>query len=113
MRGRLGAVAAKVIDMASRCAKNGPARDPAQGKGRGCRGVRSSSGRFFGWTITPPTKQVQRNAMRFCRGFRGAVADERASFLRQRGEQMQDEGINVWAEMRDQEQLRAKGGKGP
>jgi hypothetical protein len=104
MRGRLGAVAAKVIDMASRCAKNGsPARDPAQGKGRGCRGVRSSSGRFSGWTITPPKKQVQPNATRFCRGFRGALADERASFLRQRGEQMQDEGINVWAEIRDQE----------
>ena len=55
---------------------------------------------FLGWTITPPTKQVQRNATRFCRGFRGALADGRASFLRQRGEQMQDEWINVWAEIR-------------
>jgi hypothetical protein len=36
MRGRLGALAAKVIYAASRCAKNGsPARDPAHGKGEG------------------------------------------------------------------------------
>ena len=51
MRGRLGAVAATVIDgeKASRGAKNGsPAHDPEQGSQRAAAGLCSSSGRFRG-----------------------------------------------------------------
>jgi hypothetical protein len=51
LRGRLGAVAATVMDgeTASRCAKNGsPARDPKRGSRRTAAGLRSSSGRFSG-----------------------------------------------------------------
>jgi hypothetical protein len=51
MRGRLGAVAATVIDgeKASRGAKNrSPAHDPEQGSQRAAAGLRSSSGRFRG-----------------------------------------------------------------
>jgi hypothetical protein len=50
MRGRLGAVVARVIDAASRCAKNGsPARGPAHGwEGRVAAGPCSSSRRFWG-----------------------------------------------------------------
>ena len=54
MRERLGAVAARVIDKASRCAENGPrARDP--GRERAAAGLRSSSGRFWvGSTVVGP-----------------------------------------------------------
>jgi len=50
LRGRLGAVAATVMDgeTASRCAKNGsPARDPKRGSRRTAAGLHSSSGRFW------------------------------------------------------------------
>jgi hypothetical protein len=51
LRGRLGTVAATVIDgeTASRCAKNGStARDPEQGDQRAAAALRSSSGRIRG-----------------------------------------------------------------
>ena len=51
LRGRLGAVAATIIDgeTGSRCAKNGsPARDPVQGGHRAAAGLRSCSSRFWG-----------------------------------------------------------------
>jgi hypothetical protein len=50
LRGRLGAVAATIIDgeTTSRCAKNGsPARDPEQGGQRAAVGSRSCSGHFW------------------------------------------------------------------
>jgi hypothetical protein len=50
LRGRLGAVAATVIDgeTTSRCAKNGsPARDPVQGGQRAAVGLRSYTGHFW------------------------------------------------------------------
>jgi hypothetical protein len=50
LRGRLGAVAATIIDgeTTSRCAKNGsPARDPVQGGQRAAVGLRSCSGHFW------------------------------------------------------------------
>jgi hypothetical protein len=58
MRGRLGPVAATVIDgeTASRGAKNGP---PAQGA---TAGLRSSSGRSWGWTTTPSNEAARRNS---------------------------------------------------
>jgi hypothetical protein len=47
---------------------------------------------------------TERNITRLsgCQGFGSALADQRAFFLRQRREQVQDEGVNVWAEINDQ-----------
>jgi hypothetical protein len=47
----------------------------------------------------------ERNATRLsgCQGFRSVLADKRAFFLRKRREQVQDEGVNVRAEISDQE----------
>ena len=60
--GRLGAVAATVIDgeAGSRGAKNGPpARDLEKDRGEGATvGLRSSSGRFWGGRSRPQTKQT-------------------------------------------------------
>jgi hypothetical protein len=48
---------------------------------------------------------AERNATRLssCQGFRSAPADKRAFFLRKRREQVQDERVNVRAEIGDQE----------
>jgi hypothetical protein len=46
---------------------------------------------------------AERNATGSCQGFGSALADKRALFLRQRSEQVQDERINVRAEISDQE----------
>ena len=113
MRGRLGAVAAKVIDTASRGAKNGsPARDPAQGKGRGCRWCALVLGPFSG-VDDHAAKRSKYSATP--RAFAEASVVRLLSVLSApaRGEQMQDQGINVWAEIRDQEQSAGEGGQRP
>ena len=56
-------------------------------------------------TCGADTRAAERDAARLSgrQGLRGAPADERALLLRQRGEQVQDEGVNVGAEISDQE----------
>jgi hypothetical protein len=115
MRGRLGALAAKVIETASRRARTAlrlAIRRRVRERAAAC--LPSSWGRFPGVDDhAAKTKQGQRNATRLCRGFRGALADKRAFLLRQRGEQVQDDGIKVWAEISDQERRWATATKTP
>jgi hypothetical protein len=78
------------------------------------------------WTGSEKTRVVQQSTLAnapcggnatpsSCQGSssRTQRRDPDGAALRQRGEQMQDERINVWAEIRDQEQSAGEGGQRP